>query len=61
MLAFLLTMLAVFSAEKVYRTVTVADGIYAFISSESNSAIVSGNVVAIAGDDAKRNTSAEYL
>jgi cyclase len=51
MLALLLTMLAVFPAEKVYRTVTVADGIYAFISPESNSAIVSGNVVAIAGDD----------
>jgi hypothetical protein len=37
MLALLFTMLSVFPAGKVYRTVTVADGIYAFISPESNS------------------------
>ena len=51
MLALLFTMLSVFPAGKLYRTVTVAHGIYAFISPESNSPIVSGNVVAIAGDD----------
>jgi cyclase len=51
MLALLFTMLSVFPVEKMYRTVTVAEGIYAFISPESNSPIVSGNVVAIAGDD----------
>jgi cyclase len=34
-----------------YQTVTVADGIYAFISPESNGAIVTGNSVAIVGDD----------
>jgi cyclase len=34
-----------------HETVKVADGIYAFISAESNNAIVSGNSVAIVGDD----------
>jgi cyclase len=51
MLPLLFTMLSVFPAGKLYRTVTVADGIYAFVSPESNSPIVSGNVVAIAGDE----------
>jgi cyclase len=34
-----------------YQTVRVADGIVAFIASESNTDVVSGNCVAIAGDD----------
>jgi glyoxylase-like metal-dependent hydrolase (beta-lactamase superfamily II) len=51
MLALLFTMLSVFPAGKLYRTLPVADGIYAFVSPESNSPIVSGNVVAIAGDE----------
>jgi len=39
------------AAMKGYETVKVADGIYAFISPESNGAIVTGNSVAIIGDD----------
>lgn len=34
-----------------HETVKVADGIYAFITAESNNAIVSGNSVAVVGDD----------
>jgi cyclase len=34
-----------------YQTVHVADGIVAFIASESNTGIVSGNCIAIIGDD----------
>jgi glyoxylase-like metal-dependent hydrolase (beta-lactamase superfamily II) len=34
-----------------HETVKVADGVYAFISAESNNAIVSGNSVAVIGDD----------
>jgi cyclase len=34
-----------------HETVKVADGIYAFVSAESNSGIVSGNCVAVIGDD----------
>jgi cyclase len=34
-----------------HETVKVADGVYAFITAESNNAIVSGNSVAIVGDD----------
>jgi cyclase len=34
-----------------HETVKVADGVYAFISAESNNAIVSGNSVAVMGDD----------
>jgi cyclase len=34
-----------------YQTVRVADGIVAFIASESNTGIVSGNCVAVIGDD----------
>jgi cyclase len=34
-----------------HETVKVADGVYAFITVESNNAIVSGNSVAIIGDD----------
>jgi hypothetical protein len=41
MLALLFTMLGVFPAGKAYRTATVADGIYAFISPESNSPAIS--------------------
>lgn len=37
--------------ERMYRTVPIADGIYAFISSETTGPIPSGNVVAIVGDD----------
>jgi len=34
-----------------HETVKIADGVYAFITAESNNAIVSGNSVAIVGDD----------
>ncbi len=34
-----------------HETVKVADGVYAFITAESNNAIVSGNSVAVIGDD----------
>jgi cyclase len=34
-----------------HETVKVADGVYAFITAESNNAIVSGNSIAIVGDD----------
>jgi cyclase len=34
-----------------YQTVHVADGVVAFIASESNTGIVSGNCVAVIGDD----------
>ena len=34
-----------------HETVKIADGIYAFITAESNNAIVSGNSVAVIGDD----------
>ena len=34
-----------------HETVKVADGVYAFISAESNNAIVSGNSVAVIGDN----------
>jgi len=34
-----------------HETVKVADGVYAFITAESNNAIVSGNSVAVVGDD----------
>ena len=34
-----------------HETVKVADGVYAFITAESNNAIVSGNSAAIVGDD----------
>jgi cyclase len=34
-----------------YQTVHVADGIVAFVASESNTGIVSGNCIAIIGDD----------
>ena len=34
-----------------FKTVKVAEGIYAFIATESNSGVVQGNVVLIAGDE----------
>jgi cyclase len=34
-----------------YQTVHVADGIFAFVASESNTGIVSGNCIAVIGDD----------
>jgi cyclase len=34
-----------------YQTVRVADGVVAFIASESNTGIVSGNCIAVVGDD----------
>jgi glyoxylase-like metal-dependent hydrolase (beta-lactamase superfamily II) len=36
--------------ERMYRTVVIADGIYAFISPETSGPIPSGNVVAVIGD-----------
>jgi cyclase len=43
---------AEFPAGKMYETVKVGEGIYAFVDPESTTAVVSGNVVAIAGDNA---------
>jgi cyclase len=37
--------------ERMYRTVPVAEGVYAFISPETTGPIPSGNVVAIVGED----------
>lgn len=37
--------------ERMYKTVSVAEGIYAFISPETSGPIPSGNVVAVIGDD----------
>lgn len=34
-----------------YQTVRVADGIVTFIASESNTGVVSGNCIAVIGDD----------
>jgi len=39
------------ASKHTYETVRVADGIVAFIASESNTGIVSGNCIAIIGDD----------
>ena len=39
------------AAMRGYETVKLADGIYAFISPESNGAIVTGNSIAIIGDE----------
>jgi len=39
------------AAMRGYETVKLAEGIYAFISPESNGAIVTGNSIAIIGDD----------
>ena len=43
---------AEFPAGKMYEIVEVGKGISAFVSPESKTAVVSGNVVAIVGDDA---------
>ncbi len=42
---------AEFPAERMFETVEVGPGVYAFISPETNGPIPSGNVVAIVGDD----------
>jgi cyclase len=42
---------AVNAPKHTYQTVRVADGIVAFIASESNTGIVSGNCIAVIGDD----------
>lgn len=39
------------ASKHTYQTVRVADGVVAFIASESNTGIVSGNCIAIIGDD----------
>jgi cyclase len=39
------------SASPAFQTVRVADGVVAFIASESNTGIVSGNCIAVIGDD----------
>lgn len=40
-----------FPGERMFRTVEVGPGIYAFVSPETNGPIPSGNVVAVIGDD----------
>ena len=40
-----------FPGERMYQTVEVAPGVYAFVSPETNGPIPSGNVVAVIGDD----------
>lgn len=40
-----------FPAERMYKTVEVGPGIFAFVSPETNGPIPSGNVVAVVGDD----------
>ncbi|MGH9441483.1 MAG: MBL fold metallo-hydrolase, partial [Thermoanaerobaculia bacterium] len=40
-----------FPAERMYRTVEVGPGVFAFISPETNGPIPSGNVTAVIGDD----------
>jgi glyoxylase-like metal-dependent hydrolase (beta-lactamase superfamily II) len=40
-----------FPAGRMYATVRVADGVYAFIPPPTSSPVVSGNVVAVIGDD----------
>ncbi|HTY42273.1 MAG TPA: MBL fold metallo-hydrolase [Thermoanaerobaculia bacterium] len=42
---------AEFPGERMYQTVEVGPGVYAFVSPETNGPIPSGNVVAIIGDD----------
>ncbi len=42
---------AEFPAERMFDTVDVAPGVYAFVSPETNGPIPSGNVVAVVGDD----------
>lgn len=39
------------SGAHTYQTVNIADGVVAFIASESNNGIVSGNCIAVIGDD----------
>lgn len=41
-----------FPAERMYQTVQVGPGVYAFISPETDGPIPSGNVLAVIGDDA---------
>jgi cyclase len=43
--------LAEFPGERMYQTVEVGPGVYAFVSPETNGPIPSGNVVAVIGDD----------
>jgi len=42
---------AEFPAERMFETVEVGPGVYAFVSPETNGPIPSGNVVAVVGDD----------
>ncbi len=42
---------AEFPAERIYRVVDLADGVFAFISPETNGPVPSGNVLAVVGDD----------
>ena len=42
---------AEFPGERMYQTVEVGPGVYAFIAPESNGPIPSGNVLAVVGDD----------
>lgn len=42
---------AEFPGERMYQTVEVGPGVYAFVSPETNGPIPSGNVVAVVGDD----------
>ncbi|MFY9550554.1 MAG: MBL fold metallo-hydrolase [Thermoanaerobaculia bacterium] len=42
---------AEFPAERMFQTVEVGGGVYAFVSPETNGPIPSGNIVAVVGDD----------
>jgi glyoxylase-like metal-dependent hydrolase (beta-lactamase superfamily II) len=46
-----LTGAAEFPAERMFHTVEVGPGVYAFLSPETNGPIPSGNVIAVIGDD----------
>lgn len=48
---FILSTSAQTSTFHTYQTVQVADGVIAFVASESNNGIVSGNCIAVIGDD----------
>ena len=52
LLAATVSLSAEFPATKMYEVAEVGKGIFAFVSPESKTGVVSGNVVAIAGEDA---------
>ena len=44
-------LIAEFPAERMYRVADLADGVFAFLSPETNGPVPSGNVLAVVGDD----------